>query len=248
MKTPTHSQSVIFRTASAVIVLFIAVTLTHEPWSSLKFVGSSLQGNYHLTSCQTPNPILGTTDVPERYQRDLVSGVSYPTDSRYTLQWIVTPPNIAIERHLPNNTDATFKNQQLPKPADILLHYNYGVAVVKEWGKNIDALVNRPNISRPSIPTPAPMGPPRVRHDRNIAIEKRTAATTQGGQAAGSSKRKRGEERAEGGEGRWDGDDVIMFLWGNTKAAREWHAQKEQERTAYLENWRAAVTGIPDVI
>lgn len=26
-------------------------------------------------------------------------------------------------------------DQQLPKPADVLLHYNYGAAVVKQWGK-----------------------------------------------------------------------------------------------------------------
>ena len=48
----------------------------------------------------------------------------------------------------------------------------------------------------------------------------------------------------------WDEDDVMLFFWflGNSEAARERHAQKEQERTAYLKDWRAAVTGTPDIV
>jgi hypothetical protein len=47
---------------------------------------------------------------------------------------------------------------------------------------------------------------------------------------------------------RWDEDDVMLFFWGNSKAARERHAQKKQERTAYLEDWRTAVTGNADIV
>jgi hypothetical protein len=95
-------------------------------------------------------------------------GVSYPTGSRYTAQWLVTPSQVILH-HLPNNNDATFMNEKLPKPADILLHYNYGAAAVKQWGKNSSVLTNRPSVPRPSVP------PIRVKDGRNIA-EKWAAA------------------------------------------------------------------------
>jgi hypothetical protein len=47
---------------------------------------------------------------------------------------------------------------------------------------------------------------------------------------------------------RWDEDNVMLFFWGNSKVALERHAQKKQECTVYLEDWRAAVTGNPDII
>jgi hypothetical protein len=140
-------------------------------------------------------------------------------------------------------------NQELPKPADLLLQYNYGAAAVKRWGKNTSVMTNRPDIPRPSVPIAAPMGPTRAKHDRNITIQKRAATMSQGGQGAGS-KRKRSEEAAADLEvqDRWDEDDVMLFFWGNSKAALERHAQKKQERTVYLEDWRAAVTGNPDIV
>ena len=134
-------------------------------------------------------------------------------------------------------------NQQLAKPADLLLHYNYGAAAVKQWGKNTSILTNRPDIPRPPVPISAAMGSKRVKDDCNIAIEKRAAATSQGGQVAGSER-----NRSEGAAGdleeqdRWDEDDVMLFFWGNSKAAMERHDQKKQERTEYLEDWRAGVT------
>jgi len=140
-------------------------------------------------------------------------------------------------------------NQELHKPADVLLHYNYGAAAVKKWGKNTSVLTNRPNIPRPSVPVPAAMGPKRVKDDRNIGIEKRAATTSQGGQGAESER-----NRSEGTAGdlevqdRWDEDDVMLFFWGNSKAAMERHAQKKQERTEYLEDWRDGVTGNPDIV
>ena len=72
--------------------------------------------------------------------------VTQPTDSRYTLQWIITPRNQFTLDLFPNNNDATFMNQQSPKPADVLLHYNYGAAAVKEWGENTSVLDNRLDI------------------------------------------------------------------------------------------------------
>jgi hypothetical protein len=70
-------------------------------------------------------------------------------------------------------------DQQLPKPADLLLHYNYGAAAVKQWGKNTRVLTNRPNIPRPSVPVLAPMGARRVKDDHNIA-KKEAADMSQG--------------------------------------------------------------------
>ena len=223
-KTLTYSLSTIFGTASTLTIIFI-ITLSHEKSLYSKSVRPFLQSDHHLASRQTPNPILETTDVPERCQRriDVEMNVSYPTGSRYTLQWIVTPRE-TILYHFPNNNDATFMNQELPKPADVLLHYNYGAAVVKHWGKNASVLTNRPDV--PRLPVPV-----------------------QGGQGAGS-KRKSSKGAAADLEAQdtWDEDDVILFLWGNSKAAGERHAQREQERTAYLEDWRAAVTGNPDIV
>ena len=122
-------------------------------------------------------------------------------------------------------------DQQLPKPADLLMHYNYGAAAVKHWGKNISVLTDRPGIPR-SVPVPAPMpvGP-----------------TSQGEQGAGSVRtRSEGEVADLEAQDRWDEDDVMLFFWGNSKGALERHARKEQERTLYLEDWRAAVTGNPE--
>ena len=72
---------------------------------------------------------------------------------------------------------------------------------------------------------------------------------SQGGQGSGSE-RNRSEETATDLEeqDRWDEDDVMLFFWGNSKAAMERHAQKKQERTEYLEDWRAGVTGNSDVV
>jgi hypothetical protein len=183
-----------------------------------------------------------------RHSRDLVGGVSYPPNrSRFTLQWIALDEEHTLNL-LPRNSDAAFLNHQLSKPADLLLHYNYGAAAVKYWGKNCGVLENRLNIPRPHLPASASMGPSRSIHSGRSAIGKRAAYFSQEGEASGS-KRKRAEEPAdwEVQEG-WDEDDVMLFFWGNSKAARERHAQKTQERTEYLEDWRAAATGNPDIV
>ena len=78
--------------------------------------------------------------------------------------------------------------QRLPKPADLLLHYDYGAAVVKQWGENSSVLINRPDIHRPSVPVPATMGPIRAKHDCNTATQKRAAAMSRGGRGAGSER------------------------------------------------------------
>ena len=153
--------------------------------------------------------------------------VSYPSGSRYTLQWIVTP-DVFTANAIPNNNDATFKDQTLAKPSDLLLHYNYGAAALRQWGRNSEILTERSNIPRPKVPAPAPMGPPRV------------------GTADHATKR-----RCVGGstfrentncENIWDEDDIMVYFWGNSPAARERHARKEEEHRDYMEKWRSGVS------
>ncbi|KAF8867756.1 hypothetical protein BD779DRAFT_1685398 [Infundibulicybe gibba] len=98
---------------------------------------------------KTPNPILDTTDVPARRTRLVHPDLSYPLDARYTLQWLF-PANPCTLSYMPNNRDATFLNHQLPRPADLLLHYNYGAAAVKNWGKNVGALDQLPRVLSPT--------------------------------------------------------------------------------------------------
>ena len=82
---------------------------------------------------------------------------------------------------------------------------------MKQWGKNISVLTNRPDI-RPSVPVQGAMGSIRVKDDRNIAIQKRAAAMSQGGQSTGS-KRNMNEGAAAGLEAqdRWDENNVVLF-------------------------------------
>ena len=76
-------------------------------------------------------------------------------------------------------------DQQLPKPADLLLHYNYGAVAVKQWGKNTSVLSNGPGIPHPSVPELVPLAPRRgknkqgARSERNIS--KGAAADLLGG-------------------------------------------------------------------
>jgi len=191
---------------------------------------------------KTPNIMLETTDVPPRHERNIEPMVSYPSDRRYTLQWIAAPPTAATLEHFPNNSDATFANQELAKPADLLLHYNYGAAVVKHWGKNKDVLTKRLDIPRPPVPSPVPMGPIPEKHNHRGSIAKRVITgvkskfRTSGRSAGGAAGDLEDSEQVK-----WDEDDIMLFFWGNTKAARERRAQKERERTEYLEDWRAGV-------
>jgi hypothetical protein len=102
----------------------------------------------------------------------MLENVCYPTRSRYTLQWLVTPD--AYIRHIvPNNNDAVFKkHSRRPKPSELLLHYNYGAAAVKCWGHGTEVLQNRAK-PRPTVP---PMGPSRTTHNRSTTTRKCDAA------------------------------------------------------------------------
>ena len=90
---------------------------------------------------QAPNHILKTTGILPRHNRtNIASDVSYPPHKRYTLQWL-EDPGPADTNMIPNNSDATFKKAtKKAKPSDLLLHYTYGAAAIRRWGRGTEIL------------------------------------------------------------------------------------------------------------
>jgi hypothetical protein len=188
------------------------------------------------------------TDIPDRYTRRVMGkGLTFPDNDRYTLQWLVTPPETSLWV-FPNNNDATVQDQTLPKPSDLLLHYNYGAAAVKQWGKNVSVLTERPGVPRPLELVPAPMGPGKTANEHLRSIKKRNAVTSKEGK--GSRKRRKTlsgarDTDSDSVQHSWDEDDVVLFFWGNSKVAQERRVREEQERGRHVKEWRDAVTGSP---
>jgi hypothetical protein len=195
---------------------------------------------------QTPNHILAPEDIPPCHNRGVMPPeVGYPTHSRYTLQWL--NPSVYVTALIRNNSDAAFKKRTgKPKPSDLLLHYNYGAAAVKCWGRNKRVLLNRANPPRPPVPVPAPTGPWRTANDRIAALSKRDAAQAADGAGAGDARAGTGSGELVESEGQaeWDEDDVMLFFWGNTRAARERHRKKTEESTQRMEEWRKDVSQV----
>jgi hypothetical protein len=44
------------------------------------------------------------------------------------------------------------------------------------------------------------------------------------------------------GQEKWDEDDVMLFLWGNSQAAKERHADEVAEESEKIEQWRRGVS------
>ena len=52
------------------------------------------------------------------------------------MQWLAE--DIMLENVFPTNADAAFrKDNQLPEPSPVLLHYQYGVAAVYQWAHSL---------------------------------------------------------------------------------------------------------------
>ncbi|KAF8345096.1 hypothetical protein F5887DRAFT_229408 [Amanita rubescens] len=171
---------------------------------------------------KTPNRILETEDVPPCHARKhgISEDVSYPTDSRYSVQRLVTP-NTNTMALVPNNSDATFKKRtRKQKPSDLLLHYTYGAAAVQNWGHSADVLQR---LANPPRPVPAPTGP-------SSTIQNRVATTACKNSGAGTGT---GQEM--------DADDMVLFFWGNTRAAKERHHKKINKNSRRIEAWRGSV-------
>jgi hypothetical protein len=195
---------------------------------------------------QTPNHILSIADIPQRNQRSITPpDVKYPTKTRYTLNWLKTPDDITLSA-LPNNRDATFKiKTKKPKPTDLLLHYNYGAAAVKLWGHGVNVLQNRSNPPRPPVPVQAEAGLSRTQHDSTITIQKLEDARGAGGVAVGNAPAGAGEMVDSEGQAQWDEDDVMLFLWGNSKASKDRYRKKKEESTQRMEQWRQGASQVP---
>ncbi|KAF8342474.1 hypothetical protein F5887DRAFT_974428 [Amanita rubescens] len=186
---------------------------------------------------KTPNHILETEDVPERANREIIADVVYPY-RRYTLQWLEEDDRMMLNIY-PNNSDATFRRATTrQKPSDLLLHYNYGAAPVKMWGHNTIVLKKLAKPPRPQVPGPI--------HNR-LAVARKRAAAQAGARARGRGRAK-GRARARmgtmvesEGQAEWDEDDVMLFCWGNTKAAQERHLRKANEDARRIEQWRGGV-------
>ena len=196
---------------------------------------------------QTPNHILKTTDIPPRHNRtDLASDVGYPPHERYTLQWL-EDPGPADTNMIPNNSDSTFKKgTKKPKPSDLLLHYTYGAAAVRRWGRGTKILMKLATPPRPQVRVPAPAGPKRATHDKDTTVRKRFKGQRTGETGAGSSLAGTETGGLVESEGQviWDEDEVMLFFWGNSKAAKQRHLKKVGENTQRLEQWRDSVAQV----
>ncbi|KAI0247736.1 hypothetical protein BJV78DRAFT_1157000 [Lactifluus subvellereus] len=184
---------------------------------------------------KTPNHILDTKDIPPRHNPiAMPENVCYPTGSRFTLQCLVTP-EVYVRPMIPNNSDAAFKKySRRPKPSELLLHYNYGAAAVKCWGRGTEVLQNLAK-PRPTVPASAPMGPSRSKRDVARAADDGGAGNAAAGPATG-------ELVESEGQAIWDEDDVMLFFWGNSQAAKQRHLKKVQENTQRMEQWREGVS------
>lgn len=90
---------------------------------------------------------------------------------------------------------------------------------------------------QPRVPVPAEAGPSKDVHDRAIAIREREEAKNRAEAGAGAGA---GLVEPEG-PATWDEDDVMLFFWGNTKAAQERHIKKANEDARRIDQWRGGV-------
>jgi len=205
--------------------------------------------------------VLDLDDVsvgPTRFPlRDTVK-YEYPVGERFLLQVIGDVERDALLDAYPNNTAAAFKRgTNLPKPSALLLHYNYGAAVVKLWGHRTEVLDQR-NIPRPRVvKNHQPGRPPRHKNNRLIAIRKREGHGNPGDDSGEASEV---AEVAGGGATDvtdnptvvvrrpmvgyrgWDEDDWMLFLWGNTPAARERYRAADEESFNRISRWATEVS------
>ena len=148
---------------------------------------------------------------------------------------------------IPNNSDATFKKAtKKAKPSDVLLHYTYGAAAVRRWGRGTKIPMKLATPPRPQVRVPAPAGPKRATHDKDTTVRKRFKGQRTGETGAGSSLAGTETGGLVESEGQviWDEDEVMLFFWGNSKAAKQRHLKKVGENTQRLEQWRDSVAQV----
>jgi len=98
--------------------------------------------------------------------RHISMGTGYPQGECFTLQLIEVleaSSRPTVEQWCQVGRDAAFSSStDTTKPSGLLLHYNYGAAVVKWWGQHTDILWSQ------NPPHPGPPGPRRRRRRRNL--------------------------------------------------------------------------------
>jgi hypothetical protein len=215
-----------------------------------------------LPFLQTPNRVLSIEDVPNSPARHIQDDVECPTQERFTLQLLTTDQEVMTGLPWIGRDAAFNKDTNLAKPSGLLLHYNYGAAAVKRWGRQTHLLsaTNRRDVPRPStVVTPEPADPSRKINDRTKAIEQRERQAE--ANTAGSSKRRRGRPRkriggpkerdqhagnvvveAVDGSAGWDEDDLMLFFCLNTKAARERRRVADEEFSSRINQWASDVS------
>lgn len=142
-----------------------------------------------------------------------------------------------MQQLLPDNADATFGSRiRAGLPSDLLLHYNYGAAAVKLWGRGADMIEDL--AKRPPKPDPIPSGPSKVVHNRKTAISNRKKA-----QAAAAKAKKQKTSAGEGSkrDATWDEDDIMLFFWGNSRVATNRYIEKCEAKKKNFEQWRQGV-------
>jgi hypothetical protein len=204
-----------------------------------------------IITLQTPNHLLRRQDIPAHPDRQLREETIYPASARYTLQWLVTPDPMSLPA-IPKGADAAFKRfSGKPKPSAMLLHYNYGAAAVKQWGHNVEVLRKAGKSRQPPKPAPTQSGPSKTIHDRKTAIEKRAKAMLGTGTGTGvgagtgtgaGTGAVTGEVAESEVQATWDEDDVMLFFWGNSKAATQRYQEKVSKKQRHVEDWREGVS------
>ncbi|KAF8313720.1 uncharacterized protein EI90DRAFT_3159633 [Cantharellus anzutake] len=209
------------------------------------FVGADIHRHIdarRFVILKTPNRILDIGDVPPYNGSDFpldAMELEYPLGARFSLQCLDDDPPLISKA----NKDACFLRGTLSKPSSLILHYNYGAAVVKLWGCHAHLLSKRNNIPRPEVQVDHQLsGPSRMVHDRNIAIQKRVHDGNGGGTAPGGVTEGAEVDMVEtmeplvGYKG-WDEDDWMLFLWSKTPAGCKYFCAAEEEFTSRVTEW-----------
>jgi hypothetical protein len=184
--------------------------------------------------------MLSTDDIPERHARNIEDEVAYPRSVRYTLQHLCKLNESTAKTVGENNSDATFRKRgKRPKPSALLLHYNYGAAALKLWGKGTKKITERPNIPRPAIPSTSKLGPDQTRFDHG-AFRRKLAGQEDDNENNGNNEPQGGQDGQEEVE-ELDEDDLMLFFWANTRVATERREKAAREKNDYITSWRSSV-------
>ena len=91
---------------------------------------------------------------------------------------------------------------------------------------------------------PAPAGPKKTIHDKDATVRKRSKDRSTAENGAGSSTAETAGLVESEGQVIGDGDEVMLFFWGNSEAAKQRHLKKVGENTQRLEQWRDSVAQV----